>query len=330
LISFVSVVGFFSLGLSVFAQESFRWELVDQQRLPAPEVLSMVADDLGTKWIATHGGLSSVSRFDDYKKYNKANTQSGLPNDTVHALAIGDNRDLWVGTEKGLSKWNGAFFTALTFENSRGGIPDNGITSLAVGRKEVWVGTRNGFAQWRGGTWTTYTGDRISGRLPHRGVTAIALDSAGNTWVGTIAGLVRFRGASWTLYTKENTQGGLPHSSITYLTVSPGGDLWVGTQAGPARLAKNQWQAFTAPEVMQEIAGELVYSIVCDANGKVWVASKGGAAGFDGKSWTLFTKNTTTGIRTRWVYCVLPLEGGETWFGTQKGISRRIPVPNEE
>lgn len=317
-------------GMSIHAEALFRWELLDNQRLPVPEVFCMVADDQGNKYVGTKGGLTWISRYDDFQKYTKASTSGGLPNDSINALAIGENRELWVATERGLAKQANSSWTSYNVENTHGGLPDNGITSIAVTRRELWVGTRNGFSQMRGGTWTTYSGDRISGRLPHRHVTAIAMDSVGNRWLGTIAGLVQYTGANWVTYTRESTEGGLPHSSITYLTVAPDGTLWIGTQSGLARYSKGKFQSFTDAVAMGEVAGEQVYSLSVENAGVLWVASKGGAGRYDGKAWSLFSKNTTTGIRTRWIYSVLPCPDGETWFGTQKGVSRRIPAPNED
>jgi ligand-binding sensor domain-containing protein len=312
------------------ASHHFRWELLDNQRLPAIEVFSMVTDEQGNKYLGTKGGLTWISRYDEFQKWTRASTSGGLPSDSINGLGIGENRELWVATERGLARLANNAWTVYTSENTRGGLPANAVTSVAVGRREVWVGTHQGFAQFRGGSWTTFSGEKIAGRLPHRGVTAIAMDSVGNRWIGTIAGLVKYSGASWTTHTRESTGGAMPHSSITYLTVAPNGTLWIGTQNGLCRYEHNRFVSVNDAATMGELANEQVYSISTEPSGILWAASKGGAGRFDGKNWLIFSRNTTTGIRTRWIYSVLATVDGEIWFGTQKGVSRRIPVPLHE
>jgi ligand-binding sensor domain-containing protein len=168
--------------------------------------------------------------------------------------------------------------------------------------------------------------------MPNRGVTALAVDSSGNKWIGTIAGLVRYNGSTWSLVTRESTGGGLPHNSITHLAVSPQGDLWVGTQMGVARHSKGAWKSFKDDKGLLELAPEQVYRLSCEnqaSGGAVWIAAKGGAARFDGTGWTHYNRNNTTGIQTRFVYVAVPGASGEIWFGTQKGVSQMVPLPEE-
>lgn len=314
------------------ADAGVRWVIQDLQRLPDPEVLVMAMDDQGNKWFGTRKGLTRLNLIGDWETFTVESTRGGLRSNAVTCLAIGENRELWVGTEAGVSHFANGAWKSHTRESTSNGLPDNFVTALAVGRDEKWFGTRNGFAMLRGSSWTTYTADKISGRLPNRVVTALAVDSSGNKWIGTIAGLVRFSGSTWTLFTKESTNGGIPHSSISYVTVSPLGDLWVGTQMGLGRLSGTVWTSFRGEKALQDMASELVYRLATEsksAGGSLWMAAKGGAARYNGVNWTVYNKNNTTGIQTRFVYSVMPGQNGEVWFGTQKGVSQMVPLPEE-
>jgi hypothetical protein len=309
---------------------AFRWVLQDLSRFPDPEVIAMVSDDQGNKWFAGKKGLTRLSQLGDWQNFTAENTAKGLVSNAITALAIGENRELWVATEGGVSWYANGAWKSFTKENTGGGLPDNFVTSLAIGREERWFGTKSGFAMLRASAWTTYGADRISGRLPNKIVTSIALDSSGDKWIGTIAGLVRFSGSTWTPYTRDNTNGGLPHNSITWLTVAPNGVKWVGTQMGTARLSVNVWTSFKGLIDLGELASEQVYSLTMEKSGTLWVAAKGGAARYDGTSWTLFNKNNTSGIQTRFVYSVMAGKDGDVWFGTQKGVVAMLPVPKDE
>lgn len=314
------------------ADAGYRWVIQDLQRLPDPEVLVIAVDDQGTSWFGTRKGLTRLSHLGDWETFTAESTRGGLKSNVITSLALGENRELWVGTEAGASHFANGTWKTYTKESTQGGLPDNFVTSLAVGREEKWFGTKNGFALLRGSAWTTYTADRISGRLPNRMITALAVDSAGNKWLGTIAGLVKFSGSSWDLVTRERTQGGLPHNSITFLTVSPLGDLWVGTQMGAARFSGTVWTSFREDKGLGELAAEPVYRLACEskaAGGSLWLAGKGGAARYNGVQWTHYNRNNTTGIQTRYVYHAQPGRNGEVWFGTQKGVSQMVPLPEE-
>lgn len=314
------------------ADAGVRWVIQDLQKLPDPEVMVMTMDDQGNKWFGTRKGLTRLNIIGDWETFTVESTRGGLKSNVITALAIGENRELWVGTEAGISQFAGGSWKNYTKENTSAGLPDNHINAMAIGREEKWFATRNGFAMLRGTAWTTYTADKISGRLPNKVVTALAMDSAGNKWLGTIGGLVRFRGSSWTLFTKENTNGGLPHNSITHIAASPLGDIWVGTQMGLGRLSGNVWTSFKQESALGEIAAEPVYGLACEskaAGGTLWMAAKGGGARFNGVNWTTYNRNNTTGIQTRFVYSVMPGQNGEVWFGTQKGVSQMVPLPEE-
>lgn len=307
----------------------YRWVIQDLQKLPDPEVLVMAVDDQNNKWFGTRKGLTRLSLIGEWETFTVESTRGGLKSNAITALTIGENRELWVATEAGVSHFANGAWRNFTKENTSGGLPDNFVTSMGIGRDEKWFGTRNGFAMLRGSAWTPYTGDKISGRLPNRAVTALAVDSSGNKWLGTIAGLVRFSGSTWTLMTKETTRGGLPHNSITFLAASPLGDLWVGTQMGLGRLAGTVWTSFREDKGLGDLAAEVVYRLSCEskaAGGNLWLAGKGGAARYNGVNWTPYNRNNTTGIQTRFVYHALPGLNGEVWFGTQKGVSQMVPV----
>ena len=314
------------------AAASYRWVLMDLQRLPVEQVTAMVEDDLGSKYFATSKGLTRVDKSDNYQIFTHETTHGALLSDSVTCLGLDRYRGLWIGTSGGgLHVYDNGRWIHYTRDSTRSGLPDDGVLSLAVYREERWVGTRNGFAQLRNNVWTTYTGERIAGRLPHRAVTAIAVDSSGSKWLGTLGGLVKFSGSSWTQYTVDNTQGGLPHNGISYLVVDSSNSLWVGTQAGIARRsADGKWTNFKTDLRLHELAGELTYSISLGSSGEVWGCFKGGVARFNGDKIDLFTKNTVEGLLTRFIYYVMPGRDGGTWFATEKGVLTMYPPLREQ
>lgn len=318
--------------MALLADEAeFRWHIHDLSRFPDPEVVALATDDQGNKWFGTRKGLTRLNQLGDWQTFTTETTGKGLPSNVITALAIGQNRELWVATEGGVSWYANGSWRAYTKENTSGGLPDNFVTSLAIGKEERWFGTKAGFSMLRGSAWTTYGPDRISGRLPHKMVTAIAVDSNGDKWLGTIAGLVKYNNTTWTTMTRDNTNSGLPHNSITCITVAPDGARWIGTQMGAAKLAGAAWTSYKGLGDLGEIASEQVYNIFIEKpTGVTWISAKGGSARFNGTSWKLYNKNNTTGIQTRYVYAAMVDKDGGAWFATQKGVSEMVPVLKEE
>lgn len=305
-----------------------RWTLMDLGRLPSPDVVSIVRDPLGNVYYATRAGLTVEDRTGGYRIITRATVPGGPASDSLTCLALDRYRDLWTGTDGGgLGVYANGTWRVHTRESTRGGLPDDGVLSIALHRDERWVGTRNGFAVLRGAAWTTYTGDRIAGRLPHPAVAAIAVDSAGDKWIGTLGGLVRLRGAAWSRFTPEDTDGGLPHHGITALHVDPAGGLWVGTQAGVARRGPDgTWMAFGAGAGPGALVNERVTAITGGPDGEVWVSFRGGAARHRDGDWEVFTRDNLTGLLTLFINYVQAGPEGDVRIATQRGVMVRIPA----
>ena len=82
----------------------------------------------------------------DFKHYN---VQDGLPDDYVYAVVQAKDKFLWVGTRKGLSRFDGKKFKNYT---TKDGLVEDEITSLAEdGKGVLWIGHGNGgVSTWNG------------------------------------------------------------------------------------------------------------------------------------------------------------------------------------
>ena len=70
--------------------------------------------------------------------------REGLPNNFVHTLLKDSKEHLWIGTNEGLSHFDGQHFSNFTAED---GLIDNRIFTLTEDKKQnIWVGTQNGLS----------------------------------------------------------------------------------------------------------------------------------------------------------------------------------------
>src|SRR4051812_6382582 len=65
----------------------------------------------------------------------------GLPNNTIKAIAVPADGYLWLGTQEGLARFDGARFVLFTKENTAG-LGGSAIQSLYTARDgALWIGT---------------------------------------------------------------------------------------------------------------------------------------------------------------------------------------------
>ena len=94
--------------------------------------------------------------------------ESGLPQDTIRAIAQTKDGYLWLGTDEGLARFDGYEFAV--FNKTNGDLPDNSITALAAANDGgLWIGTSNGLTEYREGRFRTLT---VKQGLPDAAITA--------------------------------------------------------------------------------------------------------------------------------------------------------------
>src|SRR5207253_400198 len=112
----------------------------------------------------------------------------GLPDRKVNCLFAGDADALWIGTDRGLARWNGG-------EVTQSGVPAQLRTAQvsAIARdhdSNVWVGTSRGLMRMT--PEGAFEQDRRN-EQPSDPVTAVFEDREGNLWIGRRRGLDRWR-----------------------------------------------------------------------------------------------------------------------------------------
>ena len=145
------------------------------------ENIFCLADEGQYLWVGTYGGglvklNKSTGEFIVYNKWN-----SKLPNNFVYAIAIDGQGNKWIGTSRGLAKFDGVNWTVYNTSNS--GLPSNTVLAITIdGQGNKWIGTSGGLAKFDGVNWTVYKTSNSG--LPNNYVRAIAIDGQGNKWIG--------------------------------------------------------------------------------------------------------------------------------------------------
>jgi len=245
--------------------------------------------------------------------YNTDN--SGLPHNSVYALAIDEQGNLWIGTYGGgVANFDGETWTVYDTANS--GLPHNYVRSLAIDEQgNLWIGTEGGgLANFDGETWTVY--DTANSGLPSNYVKCLAFDAPGNLWIGTWAGgLANFDGENWTVYDTANS--GLPHNYVEGLAFDAPGNEWIGTEGGGlANFDGENWTVYDTAN--SGLPSNYVWCFAFDAPGNIWIGTRRGLGKFDGKNWTVYNLGNS-GLPSSFVECLAIDEQGNKWIGTVGG-----------
>jgi signal transduction histidine kinase/ligand-binding sensor domain-containing protein len=325
--------------------------IVDTNALPGSSfVISMAETPNGEFWLGTRGGGllrvqgTRVTRFTD-----------GLPDLKVNCLLANDDRNVWIGTDKGVVRWTGT-------EISRSGIPDmlTNLQTLAMIRDRagnvwiaagpdglvrvddrgrasrlesksapgpnvssvfedrdgnIWVGTDRGVERWRDPPFTSFS---TAQGLPQSGVGPVYVDERGRAWFAATSG-----GLFWIEdgVVGRVTEAGLDRD-IVYSIAGAGDDVWAGRQRGGVtrlRRTASGWSAMRLTEA-EGLPQNSVYAVALAHDGALWAGTlSAGASRIVNGTVTTFT--TATGLASNTITSIAEGLDGTVWFGTPAGLS---------
>ncbi|MDR1878494.1 MAG: T9SS type A sorting domain-containing protein [Bacteroidales bacterium] len=178
-----------------------------------------------TVWMATMNGLNRLTDDTVCTVYRK---QDGLADSSVTCLAVDLSGMLWVGTSRGLSKFDG-ISSWRTYYPLSGTISNNYIDAIAIDREgNIWIAIyRSGIWMYDGTTWTK--------KYDHIYINTITFDKDGHLWASStergldVGGVFEFDGNVWTHYTQED---GLFDNRVASIAVDMDGNIWIGCYGG--------------------------------------------------------------------------------------------------
>jgi ligand-binding sensor domain-containing protein len=262
----------------------------------------MAQTDDGKIWLGTeHRGLF-------YLQNGRVSRASHGRDDTkINCLLPLQNSELWVGTGKGVLRWDG---TKLTLTGLPSSLLNLDVRTILRDRDaNIWVGTSRGLFR--------YNANGVS-LLSTGPVSALFEDREGNIWIGSTRGLERLGDSAFVTYSLSN----LKSHSMGPLHVDSGGRTWIAPIQGGLRWLKGgKPGAVTA----DGIANDVVYSIAGTGKDDVWVGRQQGGLThlrYSGNSFTAKTYTRADGLAQNSVYTVYRSREGTVWAGTlNSGVS---------
>jgi ligand-binding sensor domain-containing protein/signal transduction histidine kinase len=281
--------------------------------------------------------------------------EQGLPENYVRALAQTRDGYLWVGSDDGVSRFDGVSFFPLGLQEGFQSGPVQVLFGDSHGA--LWIGSVDGgLSCWRGGKLRTFT---MRDGLPSDSIIALAEDSNGRLWVGTQAGLVIlqdghvvslsgagifsgkpvttiFRDRKDTMWVGATDAGVFSYERGKFiqlrdpaldsllkdphcLLVDQAGRIWIG--AGDAFVLcreGDEWRRFGIP---RHLATRYISALAEDPDGTVWAGSAGEGL-FQFKAGKLMAINASSGLSDNLVEALLVDRKGKLWVGTHGGLNR--------
>jgi streptogramin lyase len=261
-----------------------------------------------------------------------------LADNLIFTICEDENGALWVGTHKGLSRFQGGKFTTYTTKN---GLPSDIVFATYADREgNLWIGTRAGLVKWRDGKFSVYsTKDGLSNNV----VQSIYEDRSGSLWIGTAGGgLNRFEHGKFEIF---DSRRGLSNEFIWSIHEDRDATLWLGTNGGGLYRLKNG--RFTAYTMKDGLLDDAVFEILEDDAKNLWMSSNKGVFRASIQQLNDFADKKTASIKTT---AYGPADGlntkecnggfqpagwrsqdGRLWFPTMKGVAvvdpKRAGIP---
>lgn len=247
-------------------------------------------------------------------QYNiqKWDATQGLPQNSIQALLQSRDGYLWIGTQEGLVRFDGAHFTVFDKTNTAA-MARSDVRSLLEARDgSLWAGIYGGGVLYlKGDEKRAYA---VKDNLAGDSVLSLAQDGSGAVWVGTETGLSRIVGHE--IATFRLSAQGLPSDFVTALCPDGESALWVGTEGGLCRYSSGR---FTRVELPQAVESPIL-SLSQDRGGELWVGTRKGLA--RGRPGSFLAVTPKEGLPDREVWSILMDREGNRWLGTGAGLCR--------
>ena len=240
----------------------------------------------------------------------------GLLSSQILDIVQDQRGPLWIGTNMGLSRYDGTTFTTFTTDD---GLPHNIVHALQQDREgALWIGTNNGLSRYDGTSFTTFT---TADGLSDKRVIVLLQDRAGQLWIGTTMGLSRYDGRHFTNFAMED---GLASYGISSLLEDRQGQLWIGTGRPVLRGGKgvNRYdgKTFTTFTMDDGLVSNEVCSLLQDRQGQLWFGTYQGLSRYNGETFTTVATHTELGDSL--VTDMLEDRQGHLWFASSRLLNR--------
>ncbi|MFY9608983.1 MAG: two-component regulator propeller domain-containing protein [Blastocatellia bacterium] len=244
-----------------------------------------------------------------------------LPSKNVQCVFQDSEAWMWFGTDKGVTRFNGADFESSAaagsgFEQLAG----EDVRSMAEDQSgAIWLATAKGARR------ISKNGTDLAPEFSGHDARHVLVDARGNVWIATADGLFKFEGNGSASFTRSE---GLPSDEVRATAEDRSGRIWIATAAGVVLLEGSQIRPLEPRESPEGPAGASAgaarasassasdaRSVFVDRRGAVWLATGNGVMVFDGdRAKSVSMPTPGSGVRA-----ISEDHSGRMWFSLESG-----------
>jgi signal transduction histidine kinase/ligand-binding sensor domain-containing protein len=270
---------------------------------PNSAVISMAETPDGKVWLGTRdNGLFYMSDG------RVVAVPSGIAGASIKCLLVAGDHELWIGTDKGVLRWNGVKVTSADI--APGLVHLNVLSMIRDRDSNIWFGTPGGLIRASAGGFSS----DISNARTHTAVTALLEDREGDLWAGSPAGIERLRDSAFVTY----SAAGLQSESSGPVYVDQRERVWFAPFEGGLHWLKGEQSGSVTSDRLNQ---DVVYSIA-GGRKELWIGRQQGGLThlrYAGGSLTTRTYTVEDGLPQNSVYAVFQSRDRTVWAGTLSG-----------
>jgi len=240
-------------------------------------------------------------------------TDEGLPQNSVYAIAQTLEGYLWVGTHEGLARFDGVRFVLID-EPTAPHLKQAWITALCACRDgSLWIASEsNGVTRLKDGVFTQF---KEADGLPGSQIQCFLESQDGSLWIGGDGGLARVREGQITRFTQSER---LVNNSIKALCEHPVGTIRAATVTGLISVS-------TAGREDSDNFGlgpltNVLKAVGADRQGRLWLGATDGLICLtEGKR---LNYGLNQGLPDKITTVIQEDRAGQLWVGTYGGLVR--------
>jgi ligand-binding sensor domain-containing protein len=231
------------------------------------DVRALAEEPDGGVWVGGRNAAGAAASLLDGESWRRLTAEDGLAGNIVQAIVVDGEGRTWLGSDAGISVWNGSSFFVIDREQ---GLPSDDIRALAADESGVWIGTAGG-GLYRFANSQLQLLNRENVGLPSDDIRALAVGPDGALWIGADQGLARLADGELTPIEELSAR------AVTGLAVTEDGNIWAATGDGALFYGVYEgenggWLELTAADPRP---GPQIAALLADGP-NVWL---GGAAG---------------------------------------------------
>jgi ligand-binding sensor domain-containing protein/signal transduction histidine kinase len=239
-------------------------------------------------------------------------TEEGLPQNSVYAIAQTLDGYLWVGTHEGLARFDGLRFVTLD-EKAPPELRHGWITALCAARDgSLWIACDGyGLSRLKGGAFSRLS--ESDGLLSNQ-TKCLLEGSDGSLWIGSKGGLSRYKDGQFANFIEADNLG---INSVQALCEGAQGVIRAATMRGLSSLSKDG--NITTVKVGTGATANVLKSVCQDRLGNIWVASNEGLT-CQGPSDRHFY-DVNKGLPNKAATALFEDRAERVWVGTYNGVA---------